>query len=32
MVNKMNNHLHLKSLNIEKTITYKVWNPGPGFE
>jgi hypothetical protein len=29
--NKMNNHLHLKSLNIKKTMTYKVWNPGPGF-
>ena len=31
MVNKLNNHLHLKSLNIKKTMTYKVWNPDPGF-
>jgi hypothetical protein len=28
-INKMNNHLKL--LNIKKTMTYDIWNPGPGL-
>ena len=29
MISKMNNHLSPQSLNIRKTTTYDVGNPGP---
>ena len=30
-INKVNNHLSLKSLNIKKTMTNDIWKPGPGL-